>query len=67
LLSERNLVRHGPIRPYLLRHLYVCVCIYIYIYMIYKILFSLLHELAYKKYTYKICVGKLEGMRLREI
>jgi len=33
--------------------------------MIYKILFSLVPELTYKKYTYKI--GKLEGMRLREI
>jgi hypothetical protein len=37
LISERNLVRQGPIGEYsyLLRHLYVCVslCIYIYIYI----------------------------------
>jgi len=30
LISERNLVRHGPKREYLLRHLCVCVCVCVY-------------------------------------
>ena len=33
LISERNLVRKGPIREYLLRHLWVCVCVCVYVYM----------------------------------